>query len=134
MEAINLWWAGLNALTQGFFIAAAFFSVFFLWQLIMAIAGLGGGDMDMDSGPNWEHQSPVDAHNSLLAFKLLSVRSILAFATLFTWAGALYLMQGAGVGRALFLALLWGVAAMALVWTCPFSFCKPSYVIPSWRQ
>lgn len=115
MNALNLWWSGLEPLNRWFFIAAAFFSVFFLWQLIMAIIGLGGGE-DIDTHVDVSaHDTPHDATDTVAIFKLISFRSVLAFFTLFTWAGALYLNQKMSVSLALFYALLWGLAAMVAV-------------------
>lgn len=117
MQSMTVWWAALQPLNQWFYIAAAFFSVFFVVQLVMAIAGVGGTDTELDAHvePTWTHDSPSDATESLLTFKLLSVRSILAFFTLFSWAGALYMNQHLSVARALSYALLWGLAAMVIV-------------------
>ena len=117
MEAFNQWWSSLQALNQWFFMAAAFFSVFFLWQLIMAMLGLGGGSHDLDTQPDQPagHDAPNDAHDTVAAFKMISLRSLLAFFTLFTWAGGLYLSRGMAVTPALTRSLLWGLAAMALV-------------------
>jgi hypothetical protein len=118
------WWHGLTAVNQGFFVAAWFFSAFFVWQLISAIIGLGGEhsvddvtshvDMAGDHGPT-DTVADTDAHESILSFKLLSIRSVLAFFTLFTWAGSLYLMLNTPLTRSLLYALLWGLAAMAIV-------------------
>lgn len=116
MDAMTAWWSTLQPLNHWFYTAAAFFSVFFVWQLISAIAGLGGGaDVDATVEPSWDHQSPNDSGDSVQVFKLLSIRSVLAFFTLFSWAGALYLNLGLPVARSLVYALLWGLAAMALV-------------------
>ena len=116
METLSQWWSGLQSLNQWFYAFAAFFSVFFVWQLISALIGLGGGtDLDTHAEPTWDHATPHDAHDTLMAFKLLSIRSILAFFTLFTWAGALYMNMHCPVTRSIFYALLWGVAAMLLV-------------------
>ncbi|MEI6564325.1 MAG: hypothetical protein WCO42_08500 [bacterium] len=117
MENLNVWWGGLAPLNQWFFIAAAFFSVFFLWQLIATIVGLGGGDVSLDTHaePSWEHQTPGDAQDTVAIFKLMSLRSILAFFTLFAWAGALYMSLKVPVTLAMTYALLWGVAAMLIV-------------------
>lgn len=117
MQALLSWWTALQPINQWFFVAAAFFTVFFLAQLLMAVAGLGGGDTDLDAhvGDTLAHDTPHDAGDSVAAFKLLSVRSILAFFTLFTWAGGLYMSQGASLFRSLVYALAWGLAAMLLV-------------------
>ena len=38
MDSMTTWWGTLQPLNQWFYVAAAFCSVFFLWQLIAAIA------------------------------------------------------------------------------------------------
>jgi len=126
VENFSVWWGGLTSLNQWFFIAAGFFTVFFLWQLVMAILGVGGGDTDLDShvDPAWEHHGGDDASQTVMAFKLLSVRSILAFFTLFTWAGSLYLSHHVSVTRSLVYAILWGAAAMVIVSLLFHMLCK----------
>jgi hypothetical protein len=121
------WWESLTTLNQCFYVAAAFFSVFFVWQLIAALIGLSGGeDADaadahgLDHGTDvgsheFHHGAHSDAADTMAAFRLLSVRSILAFCTLFTWAGAMYLQNDKPIAWALLYALLWGGAAMVIV-------------------
>jgi hypothetical protein len=115
------WWTGLSALAQAFFAAAVFFSVIFVWQFFAAVSGLGGeGDVDMDgvddvfdgAGPDGDLTADLQG---LDVFRLLSIRSLLAFALLFSWAAALYLGQGVSAAGAMFRAGLWGVAGMAVV-------------------
>ena len=119
MGSINQWWQSLTLINQCFYYGAVFFGVFFLWQLISAFLGLGAesghDDLDAQAEPTSGHESPPDAHDTVAVVKLLSVRSIIAFFTLFTWAAALYLNMGHTPGRAMFYALLWGFAAMVLV-------------------
>ncbi|MCK5850969.1 MAG: hypothetical protein KAH23_08640, partial [Kiritimatiellae bacterium] len=106
------WWELLSSLNRALFSAAAFFSVIFVWQLIAAFIGLGGDEIDADvdadtdldhdgTYDHFEHGADADAVESTIAFKLLSIRSIITFFTLFTWGGALYMSQGASVSRAL---------------------------------
>ena len=135
------WWASLTTVNQVFYAAAIFFSVLFLWQLIAVLVGLAGGeeadvhggadadmadaeaaaDIDADHDfaaadhPEFEHGARVDGTETMVAFKLLSLRSIMAFCTLFTWAGALYLNQGTKLGTALSYSVAWGLAAMLVV-------------------
>ncbi len=126
------WWSGLEGLTKGFYLAAIFFSALFTWQLVGALIGLAGShDMDMDTGgadvdmdvdhdfevdhPEFEHGAAMDGAETMVAFQLLSLRSILAFFMLFTWAGALYMDQGVPVSRAMIYGLLWGSGAMLIV-------------------
>lgn len=127
------WWAGLTTVNQWFYVVSAFFSVFFVWQMIMAIVGLGGGedvdvdadvdadvdvdvdvDADADAGDG-DHDAHAHGDSTVAAFKLLSVRSLLAFCTLFAWAGALYQSQGFTLTKSMGLAVLWGLGAMLIV-------------------
>lgn len=127
MDAINQWWMSLPAGAQWFYMAAAFFSVIFLWQLISAMIGLGhsGDGFGMDHPADVGHmdaahagaghvEHPTQIHADA-AFTLISVRSVLAFFTLFTWAGALYLTTGVELTPALLYATGWGLGAMFLV-------------------
>ena len=106
------WWNGLDPINQGFFVAAFLFSVVFVWQLVAAIMGLSG-DVDVDfDADGFDISHAVD---SIDAFQVLSIRSILAFCTLFSWSGSLYLQAGKDITMALVFSMLWGVAAMLSV-------------------
>lgn len=123
------WWNDLSTLNQVFYGAAAFFSLIFAWQFIASLIGLAGGDMDVDHDVDGdvdlhaehpgvdavEGHSAADVAESLHAFRILSVRAILAFFTLFSWAGAMYLDAGKPLGNTLILALVWGLAAWVFV-------------------
>ena len=112
------WWQELTAVAKWFYGGAVFFSVFFLWQFISSLIGLSGGeDIDVDAGDmdvdadvdaDIEAASAGDAAESLAAFRLLSIRAILAFFTMFAWAGALYLDVGVETNWAIGYATLWG--------------------------
>lgn len=134
------WWSNLAPLTQGFYAVAAFFSLIFLWQVISALIGLGGGeadvdvdvdldadldvdvdadmDIDADAGLNVdeiEAHSLADAGESVAAFKILTLRGILAFCMLFCWSMALYTDAGKTFNTAMLYGIGWGVAGWALV-------------------
>jgi membrane protein implicated in regulation of membrane protease activity len=127
MDAFFKWWGELQPVNQWFFAAAGFFSVFFLWQLVAALLGLAGGehdwpshalpvhDLDTHVEAATVHETPNDPHDSTVAFKMLSIRSVLAFLTLFCWATALYIHGGQPVAAGMGYAVLWGLAAMVLV-------------------
>jgi hypothetical protein len=116
MESIHVWWAALSHLNQWFYIAAMCFGVLFVWQLIMTFVGIGAGDEGIDTHVDTaDHHAPDDMQATVDAFRLFSIRSILAFFTLFTWAGAIYLNQGRTVGTAMLFAFLWGLGAMVAV-------------------
>ena len=143
------WWGDLSALGRTFYVVAVFFSTIFLWQLVSSVMSLGdgqvdgggaddvGGDADMSAdggiGVDVMSAEPIDMDGDaqdftndaagLATFRLLSVRSILAFGTLFSWAGAFYLDQGNLQSLALLRAFLWGLAGMVVValffWVLP---------------
>ena len=131
------WWAGLTALNKVFYYAAVFFGALFLWQLIASLIGLGEheADADADGGldghevgadadvgvdhdatyAHFEHGAEADAVDSGVAFRLLGVRSVITFFTLFTWGGAMYLDRGVAVTPALTYATLWGLSGMFII-------------------
>jgi hypothetical protein len=80
----------------------------------------GGADSAQHAG---EHDVRAEGTASLATFRLLSIRSILAFGTLFSWAGALYLQDAVFPVIALIRAVLWGLAGMVIValffWVLP---------------
>lgn len=115
------WWQQLTTLTKAFCVQALFFSLLFLWQLATMFLG-GDADGHADGGHMPVHDAPTDAagHNGAqgtgdVVFSLVSVRSIIAFGTLFSWAGTLYLMGGTNPVWAVLYSILWGLAAMFLV-------------------
>lgn len=122
------WWVGLARAPQFFYGMAAFFSVFFLWQIIAAFMGLNGDDMDMGGdagdvgfgGIDLDADAPDDFDmndvvESSQAFKMLSLRSIITFFTLFSWVSALYTADGVSAARAMGIASIWGLAGMVSI-------------------
>jgi hypothetical protein len=132
------WWAQLEPLARWFYGAAAFFSIILIWQLILSLVGLAGGedfdvdadadadvdaqtladrDVEFDSHP-YQHIEDAAARDEIATvatFKVLTFRSVIAFCTLFAWGAALYLTQGQPPGTALGYAALWGGAGMLVV-------------------
>ena len=133
------WWAELSAINQIFYCAATFFGVFFIWQMVMAFIGLGGDhdtdvdhdvghDIDHDVGhaadadlghdatyDHFEHGADADAVDSTAAFRVLSLRSVITFFTLFTLGGALYMDTDVSVPLSMTYSAIWGAVGMFLV-------------------
>lgn len=113
------WWAGLESTTRFFYGMAAFFSVFFLWQMVAAFLGLTGDDVDvgdadvdisdLDASDDFDHGDVVESSQ---AFKILSLRSIITFFTLFSWGSALYTADGMPVVKAMGISSVWGLVGM----------------------
>jgi len=113
---MNEWWNSLANITQVFYGMAVFFSVFFLWQIIGAFMGLDGdadvGDADigdMDAPDDIDHSDVIESSQ---AFKILSLRSIITFFTLFSWGSALYTTDGVPTVKAMSIASVWGLVGM----------------------
>ena len=132
------WWNSLTTLNRLLYDGAAFFSVLFIWQMVATFLGLmdvQGADVSHPDGVGFDHGDGAaghagsvhvehgdsshaqthTGHEPVVDFKLLTVRSILAFFTLFFWAGALYLTNGTPVPWSFSYALLWGMVAMVSV-------------------
>ena len=116
------WWAELEGATRFFYGMAAFFSVFFFWQMVAAFLGLTGDDIDVghadldisdiDNTDNFDHHDVIESSQ---AFKILSLRSIITFFTLFSWGSALYTSSGMPVVKAMGISSIWGVAGMIAI-------------------
>lgn len=117
------WWMGLSGAVRFFYGMAAFFSVFFVWQIFAAFLGLSGDDMELDSNAGVDisdlDTTPDAGANDVIeasqAFKILSLRSIITFFTLFSWGSALYLQDGIPLVKAMAYASVWGVAGMVAI-------------------
>ena len=111
------WWNSLESMTKVFYTMATFFSAIFLWQFISSLIGLAGdSDLDMDVDADLDIDGmDMDGLEAVASFRMLSLRAILAFCTLFCWATAMYRGSGMVWTRALLLATLWGLAGWVLV-------------------
>ncbi len=122
------WWTVLSGVTKFFYGMAVFFSVFFLWQILAVFMGLGGeeadfdgdvdgdidfdGDVDVDAPDDFDMDDMVDSSQ---AFRMLSLRSIITFFTLFSWGSALYTSRGMTVIMAMGISCVWGLVGMVLI-------------------
>lgn len=112
------WWSGLTGITQFFYGMAAFFSVFFLWQILAAFLGMSGDDVDIagDAGVDIaDGADHADVVESSQAFKLLSLRTLVTFFTLFSWGSALYTSGGTPAVKAMGISSIWGLAGMFVI-------------------
>ena len=111
------WWSTLDGINKVFYTMATFFSAIFLWQFLSSLIGLGGdadADMDLDIDVDVDAMD-MDGLEAVASFRMLSLRAILAFCTLFCWATAMYRDGGMLWSKSLLLATLWGLAGWVLV-------------------
>ena len=110
------WWQSLSGLNQTLYGLAICISVPFAWQFAAALLGLShDGDLDGTEGDTDAEAAPGDAVATALAFKLLSMRALITFFTLFFWAAALYLERGLPLPRVFGSAVVWGLGGMSSV-------------------
>lgn len=120
------WWNNLETLNKFFYGGAGFFTVIFVWQFVSMLIGLSDGgdldvdgdvdmDMDMDTDMDMDADGIDGGAESTVAFHIFSVRAILAFFTMFTWAGALYMNVDKGISTSIILAFAWGIAGWVVV-------------------
>lgn len=101
--SITSWWAALGSTEQIFWAIAIIASVIFVIQLSLTIIGLDADlEADIDTGDG---------------VGIISLRSLIAFATFFGWGGIAALAQGFSPAKAYMIAFLCGFLAMvALVY------------------
>ena len=83
--------------------------------MLAAIAGWGGEEAGEVSADEVDVPDDADIGASTASFRLLSLRALITFFTLFTWGGSLYLNQDTPVFAAMWYSVLWGLAGMFAV-------------------
>lgn len=105
------WWGDLSNTQQIFWTIAIVFSILLLIQLVLSMIGLEFDDTDLSMASSTD-DGGADIGGD---FSLLSVRSIIAFFTLFGWAGVLLLNAGKPILTTVVLASIAGFIAMISV-------------------
>lgn len=117
MEA---WWQEITLLNKVFALSALLFSVLFVWQIIAILIGVAPDSHVQVDAAGAAHGSDVHGHaphsaDGAVTFTLVSLRSLLAFGTLFSWSGTLYLFGGTSAVLAIVFSVFWGLIAMFAV-------------------
>lgn len=141
MEWFSLWWNGLKLVEQILYCIAIPASLILIIQTVIMLLGIGHGgegfnpsdtsglgDVDFDGGADFDvgidgdiSGADMDGHtdvnnpSDLADFRLLSVQSVIAFLTIFSWSGITALSNGMVPWGALLLAAVLGFGAMFLV-------------------
>ncbi|MFT4666093.1 MAG: hypothetical protein ACI8YQ_000613 [Polaribacter sp.] len=106
------WWGALSNTQQIFWTIAIVFSILLLIQLVLSMIGLEFDDADVNMSTSAEDSSGAELGGD---FSLISVRSIIAFFTLFGWAGVMLLNAGKPILTTVLLSSLAGFIAMISV-------------------
>lgn len=120
------WWVGLSFLNKAFAVSAVTFTVLFLWQIVAVLIGMdtdahgpvGGDGIDhggLDHAVHGGADHAAGHGDDAVTFTFVSIRSVIAFGTLFSWAGTLYLASGTSAILAIVYSAGWGLVAMFAV-------------------
>lgn len=105
---IAQWWAGISSTVMKIYWLIAFPStLIFVIQTILTVAG---GDMDGDSDFDADHDVDVDP-----GFHIFTVKNIVAFFTIFSWAGIAMSYAGFNIYLTGIIALAAGIAMMFIM-------------------
>lgn len=141
MEWFSNWWSTLSLVQQILYCIAIPSSLVLIIQTVIMLLGIGHGgegfnpsdtsglgDVDFDGGADFDvgidgdiSGADMDGHtdvnnpSDLADFRLLSVQSVIAFLTIFSWSGITALSNGMVPWGALLLAAVLGFGAMFLV-------------------
>ncbi len=124
------WWEALSSLGRVFACIAIPATLVLLIQTILSIIGISGGDTDVDGAdldgdgipdisemPDGVFGSDSAEVDDALdsGFRLLSLRSIIAFLTIFGWVGLITERNGLGTAWSLLISFASGLVAMFVV-------------------
>ncbi len=116
------WWDTFSNFEKVFWYIAIPFSILLILQMILTFAGMGGadadiGDTDTDVANLSDDMDSDSADNSIgePAFHLFTVRSFIAFFTLFGWGGIAAFENGLNRALTITVAFIAGLIALSAV-------------------
>ena len=125
---MSAWWESLTLLGQVFACIAIPATLILVIQTIMSIIGVSGGgdgdvdadgdvpdDLDIDSDGVFGTELPEIDDSLDPGFRILSLRSIIAFLTIFGWVGLICVRNGMANIWSLLIAFVCGLIAMFVV-------------------
>ena len=114
MDNLPSWWAALSGMEKFFWAIAISFSVLFLLQFLMMMLGF---DLDSDADMDMDHDTSgdIEVGEAGDTFHLFSIRSIIAFFTIFGWSGVVLLDMQWPLAAVFILSFIFGAGTMFLV-------------------
>jgi len=109
---ISTWWPDLSSLEKVYWIIAIPFSIIFLVQLIMTFFV---GDIDhIEAGGDVDATVEGDAG---IGFQFITLKNLVAFFTIFAWAGLASVASGLSTGLAIVISTVSGLVMMTIMAT-----------------
>lgn len=126
---MQAWWTELSSFEKMFWYIAIPFSAILLIQMIMTIVGMGGDSMDGDIGGDFDGDMDADIADGdgtfeesghvygadYASFDIFTVRSLIAFFTMFGWAGITGVRQEFSTGATILFATGLGLVMMFII-------------------
>jgi len=101
------WWDALELLEKIYWGIAIPFTVFFLLQLLLTFFG---GDIPEDGGADFDVET-----DDGIGFQFFTLKNLVAFFTIFAWAGIACLDSGLSNGVAMIISFIAGIAMMGVM-------------------
>lgn len=108
LMTIQSWWQSLSFFEQTFWAIALLFSLLFIGQTILSFT-TGDGDDAMGDADAY-----VD-HDGGIGFQFLTIKNLIAFFTMFGWAGIACIRGGLSTGATLVFSVLSGAVVVAIM-------------------
>jgi membrane protein implicated in regulation of membrane protease activity len=117
MSNLSEWWEALSLPLKFYWALAVPFTVFFVLQMLSSLAG--GDHHSHDS--HFDHDASGDAG---IPFQFLTLKNVVAFFTLFGWAGIAAIDSGVSAWFAFFVASVVGFLMMTVMATIFYVLAK----------
>ena len=101
------WWDALELLEKIYWGIAIPFTIFFLLQLLLT---LFGGDIPEDGGADFDVET-----DDGIGFQFFTLKNLVAFFTIFAWAGIACLDSGLSNGVSMVISFISGIAMMGVM-------------------
>lgn len=103
-------WQSLMLIEKIYWCIAIPFSVLFVLQIILTFFGgdADGMDADGDSDVSVDHDTGID-------FQFITLKNLVAFFTIFGWAGIACLDSGLGIGKSVIISTISGLVMMTIM-------------------
>lgn len=107
MESFSSWWEVLSSLEKIYWAIGIPFSIFFLIQVVLTFFG---GDVPEDGSADFD----VDSDTGI-GFQFLTLKNLIAFFTIFAWAGIASLNSGLSNTTSIIISIIAGLAMMTVM-------------------
>ncbi|MBN2521221.1 MAG: hypothetical protein JXB17_11985, partial [Bacteroidales bacterium] len=107
---MSTWWASLPLIAKIYWCIALPASVLFIIQMILTFIGGDVDGMDADG-----HADVSIEHDTGIEFQFITLKNLIAFFTIFGWAGIVCSGSGLGIGKTVVISTISGLIMMLIM-------------------